>query len=210
MQCIMVDSTMKHCRGTQSWNVWPIKFCKMNWQKWSWLPTGHKDKPGHLSHLKPWNNMLIFLAHSQPGQGPMAHDPTLPKIFHPTPDIEEKNARHLHSKFTPTLDTYLPKEWKCKQLYTSVLIWNWLKYSNYTKSTLDTVKYLILTLDTEPLSRALGHASLHGLSLSILPVDNVYTCVLQKIVRENPHNNTFGNCLCSKSAISDFQQFRHF
>ena len=51
------------------------------------------------------------------------------------------------------------------EIHTFILMWNWLKCSNYTKSTLDivifkstpeTVKYLTSTLDTDPpLSRAL-------------------------------------------------------
>ena len=70
--------------------------------------------------------------------------PDIAKIFHPTPDIKAKNARHRHSKFIPTLATHLPKDGEIP---------------NYTKSTLDTVifkstpetvKYLTSTLDTDP------------------------------------------------------------
>ncbi len=38
--------------------------------------------------------------------------PDIAKNVHPTPDIKAKNARHQHSKFTPTLNTHLPKDRK--------------------------------------------------------------------------------------------------
>ncbi len=49
--------------------------------------------------------------------------------------------------------------WSQNEIHTFVLMWNWLKYSNSTKSTLDTVifkstpetvKYMTSTLDTDP------------------------------------------------------------
>ncbi len=41
--------------------------------------------------------------------------PDIAKKFHPTPDIKAKNARHRHSKFTPTLDTHLSKDGKIQK-----------------------------------------------------------------------------------------------
>ena len=88
--------------------------------------------------------------------GPMKgviRTPDIAKIFHPTPDIKAKKCPTPTLKIHP--DTRHPpsKRWKDT------------KYSSYTKSTLDTVifkstpetvKYLISTLDTDPpLARAL-------------------------------------------------------
>ena len=43
--------------------------------------------------------------------------PDIAKKFHPTPDIKAKNARHRHSKFTPTLDTHLSKDGKIQKTF---------------------------------------------------------------------------------------------
>ncbi len=88
-----------------------------------------------------------------PLEGPMKGvilTPDIAKIFHPTPDIKAKKCP------TPTLVIILDDN---DDDSGRPLIWNWLKYSNYTKLTLDTVifrstpetvKYLTTTLDTDP------------------------------------------------------------
>ena len=81
---------------------------------------------------------MVFRNHNQrsthyqgPWKGLFRHT-TLPKFSIGHPTLRQKNARHRHSKFIP-------------------------KYSNYTKSTLDTVIFncKIFDLTRTPLSRAL-------------------------------------------------------